>query len=123
MLKTTFAAFAVLLLVSGCASTGSKPVDVRTVTVQKPKLNLPAPDQVLLDPIKWYALAKKAPPGQRGSIEHFWQEMEKKGYTTGMAISPEEFKKIARNEDKKAKLIRQQQAIIKAYRKYYEENK
>ena len=122
MLKKSFAALAVLLLVSGCA-TATKTVDVKTTVVQKPKLNLPPPDEVLLDPVKWYALAKKAPPGQRGSIEYFWQEMEKKGYTTGIAISPEDFKRLARNEDKKTKLIRQQQAIIKAYKKYYEENK
>ena len=108
-------------ILTGCATT--KTVDFKATTVQRPHLILPTADQILQDPIRWYAIAKKAPPGQKGSIEYFWQEMEKQGLTTGLVLSPSEYRKLARNTAKLQQYILQQKAIIKAYKRYYEENK
>jgi hypothetical protein len=115
------AAVAASLTLAGCTSK-SKPVEFTATQVQKQKLNLPPPDAVLQNPVKWYGIAKNAPPGERGSIEFFWSEMEKQGLTTGLALSTNDFKKLLRNEEQLKRYIRQQDAIIRAYRKYYEEN-
>lgn len=115
------AALAVSLTLAGCAGK-DKPVEFKATQVQKQKLNLPPPDAVLQNPVKWYGIAKNTPPGERGSIEFFWSEMEKQGLTTGLALSSSDFKKLLRNEEQLKRYIKQQDAIIRAYRKYYEEN-
>lgn len=110
------------LVLSGCASRKEK-VRIEISPIQRTKLNLPSPDEVIQNPVYWMVLAKNAPVGTKGSIEHFWQEMEKQGITTAIAISPAEFRKIKNNNARLRKFILQQKSIIRAYRKYYEANK
>lgn len=115
------ALLALPLVLNGCASKPRLEIDIAPVT--KKQLNLPSPDAVLQNPVYWMALARKAPAGQKGSIEHFWQEMEAKGYSTALAISPADFRKLSKNNAALRRYILQQKAIIKAYKKYYNENK
>jgi len=109
------------LILNGCAS--APKIQITTTSVEREKLNLPSPDKVLQNPVYWLAIAKNAPPGAKGSIVAFWQEMEAKGYTTALAISPADFRKISKNNAALRRYILQQAAIIKAYKKYYETNK
>lgn len=106
---------------SGCASTPK--LKVVTTQAERQKLNLPSVDQVMNDPVRWLAIVKNAPKGQKGSIEYFWQQMEKNGHSTGVALSPKDFRNMSRNNAKLRKYILQQKAIIRAYKKYYNENK
>lgn len=115
------AALAVSLTLTGCAGK-AKPVEFKATEIPRQKLNLPPPDAVLQNPVKWYGIAKSADPETRGSIGYFWAQMDKQGYTTGLALSPGDFKKLLKNEEALRRYIRQQDAIIRAYRKYYEEN-
>ena len=115
------AALAISVTLTGC--TKSKTVKIEVSPIQRQALNLPSPDQVMQDPVYWMALARKAPPGSKGSIEHFWQQLEKSGASTAVALSPAEFRKIKNNNARLRKYILQQKAIIRAYRKYYEANK
>jgi hypothetical protein len=121
MLKLSYAALAVALVVSGCATT--KEIKFTPTPIERQKIVLPSVDQISQDPIKYYLLVKSAPPGQPGSLEYFWQQLEKSGQLSGIAISASDYKKMQRNNAKVQQLILQQQAIISAYKKYYEANK
>jgi hypothetical protein len=115
------AALAISVTLTGC--TKSKTIKIEVSPIQRQQLNLPSPDQVMQDPIYWMALARKAPAGSKGSIEHFWQELEKSGASAAVALSPAEFRKLKNNNARLRKFILQQKSIIRAYKKYYAENK
>jgi len=102
MFKIGYYALAALLVVapaiSGC--TPKQDVSFQTVPVKKAKLVLPTVDQIVQDPLKYYVLSKNAPPGQKGSIEYFWQEMDKQGLRKPIKISTEDFKREVPVEDR-----------------------
>jgi len=108
------------LALSGCAKDR---LEIQTIPTTKARLNLPSPDEVLLNPVRWLGLSKNVPPGERGSIEYFWKQMKSRGYTTGVALSPADFRKLSANNAKLRKYILQQKSLIRAYRNYYEANK
>lgn len=114
-------ALVVLPLLSGCA--GGEKIKVQTVSGAKPTLNLPSVDRIIQEPVKFRAIAEGIPAGQRGSIEDFWAFAKSKGYTTGIVLTPDEYKKIIRNNQRLRKFILQNKALMRAYREYYQENK
>ena len=110
---------ALILPISGCVTTKTK---IIIEPLHRQKLVLPTPSQFMSDPVHWYILSKKIPAGQKGSIEDFWSYAEKSGASAGLVLTPNDYKALARNNSKLRKFILQQQALIKAYKKYYNDN-
>ncbi len=108
-------------LISGCA--GNKKIEIHTIEGKRPALHLPSVDRIVQDPVKFYAIADGVPAGQKGSIEDFWAFAKKKGYTTGLVLTPDEYKKIVSNNQRLRKFILQNKALLRAYQEYYQENK
>ena len=104
------------LLLSGCVAHDKK---IFIQALNKPELILPNPEPFALDSVKLYPLSKAAKAGDVGSIDQFWKEVDKELATSGLAITPSGFKKYIKNQTKIRLYIREQQAIIAAYRKYY----
>ena len=110
------------LALAGCASNNQK-IDITTTPVKVPHIYLPTPDEFVADPIKWYVISKKIPPGMYGSIDHFWKTVEADGVSAGVIITPGDYKNLTRNQAKLRTYILQQKAVIAAYRRFYEANK
>lgn len=114
-------ALMVLPLISGCA--GGQKIKIQTVSGAKQTLSLPNVDRIIQEPVKFWAIAENIPAGQRGSIEDFWVFAKKRGYSTGLVLTPDEYRKIIRNNQRLRKFILQNKALLEAYRKYYLENR
>lgn len=109
---------ALTLSLSGCVTTQK----IIISPLERPALNLPNPQKFTLDHVHWYTLSQLASPGAVGSTDDFWKEMNKQFSTSGVAISPDDFRKILKNETKLKIFIQEQEAIIAAYKKYYIKN-
>ena len=106
-----------VLTLSGCAHKSTK---IKVEPIGRPTLVLPSPDQIIANPVHWYAVVKNAPAGQKGSIEYFFQHQ---AGNLGLAVSPDDFRNISKNNAQLRRLILQQQALLRAYKNYYEANK
>lgn len=77
-------------------------------------LTLPPVDPLTLDTVEWYVV-------NIDNAEQVYKELEKKGYDQVIfGLTDKGYENITVNMAKILALVRQQEAIIGAYKKYYE---
>lgn len=101
--------FFVCLFLTGCFASVDVPCDDR------PALNLPNPDAIRLDDVKFKVIHKH-------NVDAYFESADKNGKEPVIvALTVQDYKKMALNLAKMKAYIKGQQKIIKLYRKYYEE--
>ena len=104
-----------MLILAGCSSV--KPLEVKVSPVKQVPLVLPDVDPLTLDPIEWYVVNKE-------NAEAVFAELEKKGYDEVIfGLNDKGYENITVNMAKILALVRQQEAIIGAYKKYHDRQK
>ena len=100
------------LLVS-CGTT-IKPIDVSITQVKRAPLILPKVDKISPDSVNWYIISDK-------TAEERFLEIQEQGYDPVIfGVTDEGYKNLSINQKKIMTLIQQQQAVIDAYKKYYQ---
>lgn len=101
-----------LLTLTGCSQT--KELVVRNKPVEKPKLDIPLPAPVKMEPLQWYVITDK----------NYQEVIEKvkdgNGIAFLVATDEQGYKNLAINNSYLLRYIREQKAVLAAYRKYYE---
>ena len=113
VVKILAAIFATALLM-GCQTT--QPTTA-VVTVEKPTLMLPNVDQVQLGDVEWHIINKNA---KTGADDHIDTTFRTANSDTLFAITPKDYEDMAINQANLVKIIRQYQAQLGAYKKYYD---
>lgn len=113
VVKILAAIFATALLM-GCQTT--QPTTA-VVTVEKPTLMLPNVDQVQLSDVEWHIINKNA---KTGADDHIDTTFRTANSDTLFAITPKDYEDMAINQANLVKIIRQYQAQLGAYKKYYD---
>ena len=106
------------LLVSGCSLLASQPepVEISTIPVNKPELELPQADELRLRNIEWTLITPE-------NAETVFAEAEESGKTlVFFALSDEGYESLSLNISDIRAFIQQQKTIIVAYENYYEES-
>lgn len=107
--------FLILLLVlSGCTSLHKKELVVRTKPVEKPKLSISLPSPVKMEPLEWVVITDK---NYKDVIE---QVKDINGVVFLVAMDEKNYKALAMNNARLLRYIREEKAVIAAYKKYYE---
>jgi hypothetical protein len=105
-----FVALAGCVFLTGCFSPGSVPCE------ERPPLNLPNPDAIRLDDVKFKVIHKH-------NADAYFETVDKNGKEpVVVALTMQDYKKMSLNLAKMKAYIKGQQKIIKLYRKYYEES-
>jgi hypothetical protein len=101
-----------LLTLIGCSST--KPLEILITPIKQVNLNLPEVDAITLDKVEWYIINKD-------NAEAVFAELDKKGYDEVLfGLNDKGYEIISVNMAKILSLVRQQAAIIGAYKKYHD---
>jgi hypothetical protein len=101
------------LALSGCA-TVRKELTVRTKPVEKPKLDIPLPQPVKMQPMQWVLITDK------NYNEVIEKAKDPNGLVFLIALDEQSYKNLAINNANLLRFLREQKAVIAAYRKYYE---
>lgn len=101
-----------MLTLIGCSSV--TPLEVKVSPVKQVPLILPDVDPLRLDVVEWYVINKD-------NAEEVFKELQKKGYDEVIfGLTDKGYENITVNMAKILALVRQQEAIIGAYRKYHD---
>lgn len=105
------------LVLSGCSSLKNAKLEVVTKPIEKPKLDVQLPDPVRMQPIEWVLITDK----------NYNEVIEKVKDPTGLvflvALDEQNYKNLAINNANVLRYLREQKAVIAAYRNYYEKPK
>ncbi|RLC08804.1 MAG: hypothetical protein DRI24_22810 [Deltaproteobacteria bacterium] len=106
-MKIVLAGLLVLSL-TGCA--WLEPIETSTVSVDKAPLILPVIDRLSLREIEWIVITPET-----------YAEIQKgfKGSSALIAVTPRGYESISLNANDIMLLVKQQRAVISAYKKYY----
>ena len=105
----------ILSIISGCSSM-PKQIVVSAEPIEKPKLILPKSDELDLRDVEWIILVKD-------NWEEKWAELEKSGEALAFfAITDSGYENLGLNYSDLRAFIQQQDAIITAYKSYYQES-
>ena len=99
-----------ILSLSGCFAQTEGPC------LERPPLNLPNPDAIRLDDVKFKVIHKHNADAYFESVDSSGKE------PVVVALTMQDYKKMALNLAKMKAYIKGQQKIIKLYRRYYEES-
>jgi len=104
------------LLISGCSSLQPRQIEVSTVPVQKPQLELPNTDEIRLRDVEWTLITPD-------NVEEVLEEAEESGRPiVFFALTDKGYENLGLNISDIRALIQQQQTIITAYENYYTES-
>lgn len=103
-----------LPLLSGCANFQKNELVVRTKPVEKPKLSVSLPAAVKMSPIEWVVITDK---NYKDVIEKL---KDGNGAVFLVAMDEPNYKALAMNNARLLRYIREEKAVIAAYKKYYE---
>ncbi len=113
-MKLTKIALAFLLInLVGCSYFVRKP-DVVIKQVEKPKLELELPEPIQLDSVRLIVITEE------NFKDVIANEKNKKGLVFLVALDEDGYKTLAINNAKILKYIKEQKALLIAYKKYYE---
>ena len=105
------------LVLSGCSSFKNGKLEVITKPIEKPKLDVQLPDPVRMQPLEWVLITDK----------NYNEVIEKVKDPTGLvflvALDEQNYKNLAINNANVLRYLREQKAVIAAYRNYYEKPK
>ena len=102
------------LLLSGCSTFQKKELVVRTKPVEKPKLSISLPAPVKMEPIEWVVITDK---NYNDVIEKL---KDSNGVVFLVAMDEPNYKALALNNSRLLRYMREEKAVIAAYKKYYE---
>lgn len=107
-----------LPLINGCALLAAwqaiKPVEVKTVAVERTRLNLPDPPVLQAREIKWIIITKE-------NAEETFKKLEEKGVDIVLfGLTDEGYEQLAMTMAELRNHIASQRSIIIKYREYYE---
>lgn len=105
------------LILSGCAFTQKQKLEVISKPVEKPKLDVQFPSPVRMQPIEWVLITDK------NYNEVIEKVKDPNGLVFLVALDEQNYKNLAINNASILKYLREQKAVIAAYRKYYEKPK
>ena len=101
-----------LIVLPGCSSV--TPLEVKISPVKQVPLSLPNVDPLSLDQVEWYIV-------NEANAEAVFAELEKKNYDQVIfGLTDKGYENITVNMAKILSLVRQQEAIIGAYKSYHE---
>ena len=104
-----------IALISGCSSM-PKQIVVSAEPIEKPKLILPQADELDLRDVEWIILVKD-------NWEEQWEKLQESGDALAFfSVSDKGYKNLGLNYSDLRAFIQQQDAIIAAYRGYYQES-
>ena len=101
-----------MLFLVGCSTT--KELNITTKPIEKPALVLPNVDQLNLTEVEWFVINEE-------NVDIIWQRLsdDKKDIVL-FGLTDDGYEKLSLNMSDIMTLIQQQQAIIGAYKNYYE---
>lgn len=105
-----------MLLLGGCSllPPQPKPIEVSTKPLERPTLNLPAADELNLRKIEWVILTEE-------NFSDKVEEIKKSGRPVAFfALTDKGYESLGMNFSDLRAYVQQQQAIIAAYKGYYE---
>lgn len=102
------------LALSGCASLKKEKLEVITKPIEKPKLDIHMPSSVKMQPLEWVLITDK---NYNEVIEKVKNE---NGLVFLVALDEQNYKNLAINNANILRYLREQKAVIAAYRQYYE---
>ena len=105
----------IALAVSACG-TKDRPIEISTSPVEKPSLVLPQPDRIISRPVEWIVVT---PENYEEVINRL--KNNKQGVAL-FALTADGYENVALNLNDIRTYIQQQQAIILAYERYYQES-
>lgn len=105
------------LVLSGCSSLKNGKLEVITKPIEKPKLDVQLPDPVRMQPLEWVLITDK------NYNEVIEKVKDPNGLVFLVALDEQNYKNLAINNASILKYLREQKAVIAAYRKYYEKPK
>jgi hypothetical protein len=104
------------LLISGCSSLQPKQIEVSTVPVEKPELELPKTDKIRLREVEWTLITPD-------NVDEVLEQAEKSGRpVVFFALTDKGYENLGLNISDIRALIQQQKTIISAYENYYKES-
>ena len=105
----------ILSIISGCSRL-PKEIFVSAEHIEKPKLILPKTDELDLRDVEWVILVKE-------NWEEQWAKLEKSGEALAFfATTDSGYENLGLNYSDLRAFIQQQDAIITAYKSYYQES-
>ena len=114
-MKTVFVALLGVALLAGCASQPQR-IEISAKPIEKPALILPPAEQLRLNEVQWVIITKE-------NAEEVFAQLEKDRKDPMLiGLTDEGYEVLSLNYSDIMKYIQQQNAIIKAYRNYYEES-
>lgn len=105
------------LVLSGCIPTKKDKLEVITKPIEKPKLDIPLPAPVKMQPLEWVVITDK------NYNEVIERVKDPNGLVFLVALDEQSYKNLAINNASVLRYLREQKAVIAAYRKYYEKPK
>tara|TARA_B110000503_G_scaffold143531_1_gene245608 strand:+ start:3311 stop:3700 length:390 start_codon:yes stop_codon:yes gene_type:complete len=119
-MKNVLISLTLLSSISGCASFSSffsdpvKPIQVKTVAVEKTKLNIPNPTPLKLKPTKWVVITVD-------NAQEVFAKLKKDGVDVVLfGITDDGYKELSMNFSEIRNYISTQHNIIAKYKEYYE---
>jgi len=104
------------LLISGCSSLQPRQIEVSTVPVEKPELELPDTDEIRLREVEWTLITPD-------NVEDVLEQAEGSGRpVVFFALTDKGYENLGLNISDIRALIQQQKTIISAYENYYKES-
>lgn len=114
-MKNFLVALPVLLTLVACSSVPA-PIPVDVTPVERPKLIVPNVDKFTSKDVTWIVVTPD-------NVEQVFSDLEKSGNSIVLfALTDKGYENISLNMADIAKLVKQQQSIIAAYRQYYEKS-
>ena len=104
------------LALSGCA-TLKKELVVNTKPIEKPKLDIPLPQPVKMQPMQWVVITDKNYNSVIESVK------DSNGLVFLVALDESSYKNLALNNANLLRYIREEKFVIAAYKQYYEKLK
>jgi len=114
-MRTLIVAVLGLALLAGCTST-PRQIEISAKPIDKPNLILPPAQQLNLKDVEWVIIT------QENAEEVFAQLLKDKKDPMLIGLTDEGYEILSLNYSDIMAYIQQQNAIIKAYRNYYEES-
>lgn len=95
------------VLVSACSTTRDRPV-----SIERPRLVVPNVQPVSQNSVRWYVITKE-------NAEEKLKELESRGITTVVVTTQVGYRNLNLNIAELRRYIRQQNAVIATYQRYY----
>lgn len=112
-IRSVLGCLAMLTLVSACSET-TRQVEVRTVPVERPRLNLPLPDEVNLRDVQWLVITPE-------NYESVIAQLTADGQSVALfAVTGDDYEDLSKNLNDIRTLLSQYKSLVIAYQSHYE---